>query len=255
MTMNIIFSPEVIAVVIGAILGIIITIVGFYINSTRGNRVVVIYKGKATLVKQVESIKSDLIISYRGDEIEQLNVYDLALENHGFKDISNLELRLLVKPESNKGFVELRIMDYLGKTESAISPLDEDNKYEIFITRPFINSRKRYKEETITLKIYSNEELKFNVTGGGEGWYSKIKTVYIENDVFISSGFFLLNAGFSFLLLVLSFIYSDFTIETNKFPANILKPGLLLLGIIFVVIHFVWKNNRIRRIEKKSLYF
>jgi hypothetical protein len=113
-------------------------------------------------------------ISYKGEPVENAILSLLTFENTGDTIKEPVTIEIYVTPRDENDTIEFiapNIKDPLNKTTldyegTAKAPI-------IRFSRPFFNSRISQVKEIVFLPLWSNVELKFEVKGGGLGWYAE----------------------------------------------------------------------------------
>lgn len=174
--MEILKSPEVVATLIalgGAVFGYLFKAVIDWLKSRKGNRVVFLKTLEHPLIEVSQSVKKRIKITYRDNPVDSLYKYGFEIFNDGSKDISDFNAIIKVETEVKDTFLEWSWADRLEKTNINIDGKTDYADYSVFsviISRPFLNSIKKYKEEKIRISFYSNNPLTFHPIAGGEGW-------------------------------------------------------------------------------------
>jgi hypothetical protein len=188
----------------------IIGIINIIQKIQKGNKVYLIKTNESSLIQISKLISNKLSITYNGNNINQLFLYDFVLYNNGDKDITNFEMKLLVGKTEGLRFIEYNAYD-LGNGVTTFEQ-DESKKDDkvvcLVIKRPYLNSKKKFKDEEITLQLISDNKLSFHVLGGGESW----KIFYLDKK------------------------------PKSKF-IDFLPIGTWLLGLGFLIIPIFWGNN------------
>jgi hypothetical protein len=184
-TMNlsdIVASPQVISALLTFTLTSITAYLLYQLRIRRGNRVVLANVGKTSLVSTSKDVRANLKILYKENVVEHLYLYKFELFNSGNIDLQNVAVQIQIKNLRPGGFIEVEREDLLDKTEISLSKNHsaEKNGHEtVTVSREFLNSIKKFKEEKIYLRIFSDSDLEFSVHGGGTGWSSSYE---IENN-------------------------------------------------------------------------
>ncbi len=225
-------SPEIIASIITFVSTAILSFAVYYYRSHKGNWVI-LQKMNETSVIHVSSDKLNqkLLITYNDKEVDQIISYEFILFNNGEMDISNLKLSLVLLKSENSEFVEYRTLDSQGITKISVNPQKDDvGRQELFIERPYLNSRKKYNEEIIHIQFLTDYRLMFYLKGGNEGWNAK----YVDkNDVFVwrnVAPFCLMVIGVILVIISPKFEYSG---------------AILFLGLAGVI----WSNVILNKIN------
>ena len=191
-------SPEIISGLIGILGTAIIAFIGFQINTHRGNKVVLRIMRVNTIWNYSKAVNSKFSVSYDDKKIYALKLYDLEITNDGFMDIENLVVTLEVNPKEKTSIIDVLIDDDQYKTELInIS----NGEYYYLIKRPFLNMKKKTKDDRIRIYVYTDKELSFNISGGGKGWGVEYKE-YRNNKAWL----ILLNIT-TYVTIVLSVLY------------------------------------------------
>jgi hypothetical protein len=172
---------------IGAVLlGVALDRIIVWLANRRGNRVVIARNTQSPQIQIKEDVEGLLQMRYGQHPVKQLVLNTLQLWNGGNTTIKNLELKLIansrepLSSELGQGFfldaeaqdpddaltLDIQSLGALGKPSDA---------WTVIIKRPYLNPKRKYREEFIELAVFSNTELDFEVEGGGEDWRSKFK--------------------------------------------------------------------------------
>jgi len=223
-------SPEVTSAIITFFGTALLAIIGFNIRTHIGNKVILRKLRETSLVKISPLVSENLSFAYKNKPIEKLKLYELELTNEGYIDIDNFEVNLDITLKDSNGIVEVQSIDPQGKIK--VIDLLEFGNY--IIQRPFLNMLKKYKDEKISIQIFTNTELTIKVTGGGKGW----GVVYKDTNPTLLYSYF--NAISMGMAIGLTFIF--FSMEKN--------PLLLLVFmsiIIILVVHSAVFRNFFNR--------
>lgn len=175
-------SAEVIATIIGLILGVILTGLANWWRQRRGNWVVINQISQSPQITISQEVRENLKITYEDKPADQLVLSTFRMTNTSPDNLEDIHIKMTISFKSRalgldpNSFVELEYYDPLDKIEieridSSSEELSGKRIYNIY--RPFLNSERKYKEERIELTVFSSSEIETSVEGGGSGWYTK----------------------------------------------------------------------------------
>ena len=162
---------EIIAAIVGAVVAGILALIAYVYQQRKGNRVIVNMLSQSPQITFSNSVQKKLEIIYNGKKVDNLVLTQFVIFNQGDKIIKPLILDVSVKPKSgNFTFAELNISDPQEITKSI---MDRETG-AVAIERPYLNPKNKYQEEEIKVSVFSDVELDFSVSGGGEDWATKL---------------------------------------------------------------------------------
>lgn len=217
---------EIIAVLIASSLALIGWVIRFYVTTHRGNKVILEKKVDATVIgKEMGKIKG-LKIIYKDLPVERLKYLEYVLYNDGYKDITNLHVEIEFEPIGSPSIIEIQSDDKLGKHE-----FNEKNKNMVMsIDRPFLNMRRKFKNELITIQVLTDIDFNISILGGGVGWTAELAYEKDSDKRFLITMIFVLILG---TLSVLLLTPEQNIMEKIKIGLNILVG---LVGVLFGVV-------------------
>jgi hypothetical protein len=233
-------SPEIINAIIGVIGTALVGYFWFYITTHRGNNVVLRKLRETSLLKISNLISDNLSIRYKDKPVGKLKLYEFELSNEGYIDIKNLEVIIEIEANEKAGLLEVLVDDAQGKTDV----VDVSNgEYYYLIKRPFLNMKRRNKEEKILVQIFSDSELQINITGSDLGWGTVYKEKKSDTPMYIIMGVI------AFIVVILSLL-SLFAVIKNKVyveNAQLIEISMSLMTVVLIVtliIEGILQKNR-----------
>ncbi len=240
---------QIYAAIIGSIVTGLLAFFAYLYQQRLGNRVIVKMISQSPQITFEDSVQQKLEIIYNGKKIKDLVLTQFTISNQGSNIIKPLKLTVNVKPKSgldlkvttinlqpiisNFTFAELNVNDPLEITTSKMD--SQTGSFEI--ERPYLNPQKKYKEEEIKVSVFSDVELDFSVSGGGEDW--AIKYVKASEEMAKRRSFWSSNLGmFTFILAPILFIY--FTKKDTNQNEN--EPIVLVVTILIMLALFTLIN-------------
>ncbi len=220
--------PEITGAVIGIVGTALIAIIGFYLSSNRGNRVVLRKVRETSLLKISDLIQTHLSITYKEKQVSTIKLYEFDLINEGYVDIENFEVILEISSKGKNNFLEIQVWDDLWKTTlSNIS----NGKYFYIIARPYLNAYRRDKKEKLSIQVFTDTELEFQVNGGGKGWHA-----FYKEKLSRKPNYLLIGINLIILSAMLPIILSGQSIH----------PFILVILYIFLVFEsiFLWSKEQ-----------
>lgn len=175
MNWSYLLTPEAIATYLVFILGIIVTIIAFFIrnliNRAKPKRVKLIKVSESSLVEIDDEFKKDISISYKQKSINSIYLTTFQISNDSEKAIEGIEL--IINFQTTK-ILELKKDDPLLKRESEITWQDniwsEDNSSSFTLKFPYLNPEKLYQDK-VDFRIISQNPIRVNkIIGGGREW-------------------------------------------------------------------------------------
>lgn len=180
------YSAEVIVSISLFFGGILVSLIGFYWKTRQGNHVFLEKVKETSLIEISDKVKENLKITYKDKEVSQLKLFEYILYNDGYKDIKDFSIDISFNPDPFSEIIEWQVIDNYDKTI-----VEETGRYSnnLSISRPYLNMRKKYKDEFLTIQVFSNSELKTYISGSGEGWNFLQK---VKSNNFLKKTFYLL---------------------------------------------------------------
>jgi hypothetical protein len=215
----------VIDVVGGALLALIGSGVIYWIKSRRGNKVILEKVNETSVIQLSEKVRDNLSITYKGNKVNQLILYEFNLYNNGDNNISdfNMTVHFLNFDVNSPFFIEPIINDIQDETTTDLRFTNDGNHFELRINRPYLNAKKKFNKELITIQILADTNMGFNVIGGGEGWGTEYLDITKPNKILLA----LSNS----LLLIASIIIGIAVFSKN----NVYDSLLIAIGIIVMI--------------------
>jgi hypothetical protein len=216
------YTEQVSLILISVISTAVVALLINYFSSRRGNRVIVTRISETPQIVISPNVQSDLEIRFKNNAVKNLVINSLTISNRGKKVVENFTVELKISPDNEElSFLEVsNPKDALEKTKVEIK------ERTLIISREFLNSRNRYKEEELGISILSNCRLKISVIGGGKDWYSR----FVDRKEPITPRNFALK-----ILLLFGCFSGLFSIET--FGVNLaISPNLLFTFYIIVFV-------------------
>jgi len=175
----------------------------------------------SSLISISEKYARNFSITYKNKPIEKLILYEFSLYNDGDIDIDELsDLSVNFYPEDRENFfMDFQAQDNANTIE--IHPCEvyeggEPSYYSVNISRPYLNSKKKLKEENIALYVFSNTPIeKVEIKGGGKSW----RASYKDSKMRMIAGIWLKLLPFTITYLLVFFIAIILLfIEFRMFP-------------------------------------
>lgn len=175
MDLSILFTPESIATYLVFFLGVLVAIIGFFIqraiNRAKPMKVKLIKVSEASLVKINDEFKKDISISYKQESINSIYLTTFQISNDSEKAIEDVEI--LVNFQRTK-VLELKKDDPLLKRGSEITWQDniwsEDNSSSFTLKIPYLNQEKIY-QDRVGFRVITQDTIRVNnIIGGGREW-------------------------------------------------------------------------------------
>jgi hypothetical protein len=161
---------EIIAAIVGAVVTGIIALIAYLYRSRQGNRIIVKRISETPQIDVSRRVKRKLEITYDGRPVENLVLNTLVIYNNGNEIIEPIEIGVgITLPDQTSSYLEVEIDDPLGETEIDM------NRVGFTVSRPYLNPKKKFKEEEIKIAVFTSISLDFFVEGGGKGWYAEYK--------------------------------------------------------------------------------
>lgn len=244
------FTPDAVAVYVTTIAILVAGWGATWYMNKRGNRIVVTRLSTSPQINISARVRENLQIKYKGAIVNELVLNVLKLENQGSIVLRDIRLLLYVSPihtenDNSDLFIEVEAHDKLNQTEILAVTKPErvggfsQGDWIINIHRPFLNHKSAYPEEEISIIVFSNREIEFTVTGGGEGWYARYFDRSNVRDVIsrFAPVSFLLGA-FSLVIMILGFLILLIAWVVSGNSSGWLGVGLGVLGTAFMSVLF-----------------
>ena len=175
MDLSKLFTPESIATYLVFFLGVLVAIIGFFIqraiNRAKPIKVKLIKVSEESLVKINDEFIKDISISYKQESINSIYLTTFRISNDSEKAIEDVEI--LVNFQRTK-VLELKKDDPLLKRASEITWKDniwsEDNSSSITLKIPYLNQEKIY-QDRVDFRVITQDPIRvYNIIGGGREW-------------------------------------------------------------------------------------
>jgi hypothetical protein len=195
-------ANQIIGGIVGAVATGLIALIAYIYKSRQGKRIIVKRVSETPQIKISEEVRKNLKITYNDQPVDNLVLNTLVVYNNGNEIIEPVEMALKAyPPDAPFKFLEVEVDDPLGKTKiDMIGP-------GLTISRPYLNPKKKFKEEEIKLALFSNANLDISVEGGGRGWHSQYEEMvgYWGTLPKWVSGFGLLSSAIGIIILLAGF--------------------------------------------------
>lgn len=218
---------EILAAIIGSIFTAIVGIIAWQYKTHKGNKVILRKVNETSAIRLSDKVRENLSITYKGKEVKRLIVYEFNIYNNGDKDITNLDISIQIPLETllSKPLIEPIVSDHQEKTEMSVDI--SLRGYFIFkLKRPFLNTRKKYKDEVIYLQIISDSELNLGISGGGEGWSTEYFDVEKRDKKLFKLGISFLIIGASAAILTVIFDKYNYYLILTALMIGLFGDGL-----------------------------
>jgi hypothetical protein len=231
---------EIIAAIVGAVITGIIAFIAYIYKSRQGNRIIVKRISETPQIDVSRRVKRNLAITYNNQPVDNLVLNTLVVHNNGNEIIKPVEFKLEVTtPKGEIDYLEVEEDDPLGQLGQMKIIKDRSS---LTIKRPYLNPKKKFKEEEIKLAVFSNTRLDFSVEGGGEGWYAKFEDEITSMGIrfrLLAAGML---AGFIFGLFAL-FLADILTINISAtaFSTYLIIISTVLFSMSFLLIR-LWER-------------
>lgn len=247
--MSILYTGEVIGAIIGGLLAIVFVVFWFFFRSRLGEQI---------------TLK---LVAYKYDLIKHREHYQFSIINSGFDIIRNAKLELHAKRRiirkqqlSKDWYLKIEREDPISSRYESTTirshPIWNKDGYHvgwiIYLEIPYINPKRKNKNEQIVLDIYFDHEFNFSTTGSGEGWYSKYKDFRIltrlRKPILISSFLLLLSSIISALIYKQADLeYYETFIVLMILGISLLFALFLLFIIVLIILLIAFRKNDRKR--------
>ena len=168
-------SPEAIATYAVFVLGIILTVVAFFIrqffNRAKPKKVKLLKFSESSLVKIDEEVQKDIFVSYKEEPISSLFLTVFQLYNPSNQEIDDININIVIqRTKIFKILNEDQIIKRGSNISSQDNIWDEDSSSSLILLFPYLNQEKLYNDKVI-FKILSQDPINVKkIIGGGRGW-------------------------------------------------------------------------------------
>jgi len=229
---------------IGIVGGAFLSLIAWYFKTHVGNKVIFEKISESSLISLSDKVGSELSLIYKEKKINQLYFYEFHIYNDGYIDISNFQIKITFTGDSNFSLFKLR-GELLPEDIIVGGNLIDDNSTELKISKPYLNMKKKNKNEVINLQFFSDSKLTNRAAGGGVGWFvgSKEKSTSKKLSDFIELLMFYFGA---IILFIFAYFLADAPLD--KYISLAFLVSFVIFGVIGILP--VWFISRKREKPK-----
>lgn len=183
MDFNNLFTPEAIAAYVTFAIGVVVTIIGFFISRwlsrTRPSKVNVLKEDESSLIEINPQVRSEISVTYKGKPANSLFLTSFSIWNGGQEIIDNAEFTMSFQ---DTDVIEVAVDDPIPDRKQSIKKEVSSNSLKLFI--PYLNPEKAYRDK-IKIQVFALKPINVSaINGGGRGWtIESIDQVQLFSDI------------------------------------------------------------------------